>query len=340
MSWAAIKGQPLAIRLLRQAVTTNKMAHAYLFVGPPGVGKRLVALELARTLNCLSPRPDGSACDTCVSCRKMSADPITHPDVRVVEPDGRFIKTDQMRELQAEMYARPTEGRARVAIIDGAERMNPEAGNRVLKLLEEPPPYAVFVLLTQNLSGVLQTIISRCQIVNFPPLAIDDVAAFLREDRQLDGGVARLYASLSGGSIGRAVEMVGDPGLSQRREETFDLLGRLYDLDDVDLMARAETLEKQKDELDAHLEMLTVWLRDALVLSEGAPASLVVNADRMGQVRTLSSRYGTVGLLAMLEAVAETRGHLMRNANARLTLDVLLLRMNQAARTAAASPVT
>lgn len=176
MSWSAIVGQPMAVRLLRQAITFNKVAHAYLFVGPQGVGKRLTAMELAKSLNCLSPRSDGSACDSCVSCRKIAAEPPTHPDLVVVMPDGRFIKTDQMRELQSEMYARPTEGRARVAIIDGAERLNAEAGNRVLKLLEEPPPFAVFVLLTHNLAGVLPTIVSRCQIVNFPPLASEEVA--------------------------------------------------------------------------------------------------------------------------------------------------------------------
>jgi len=337
VSWAEITGQPLAIRLLRQAITTNKLAHAYLFVGPQGVGKRLVALELAKSLNCLSPLPNGSACDSCVSCRKLSAVPPTHPDLMIVEPDGRFIKTDQMREVQAEMYARPTEGRARVAIIDGAERMNPEAGNRVLKLLEEPPPFAVFILLTHNLAGVLPTIISRCQIVNFPPLATDQVAAYLQDVRRMEAGQARLFAALSGGSIGRAVDLAADPELTQRRDEAYELLSRLYEYDDVDLMARAEALEKQKDGLDSHLEMLTVWLRDALVLSQEAPSSLVVNADRMSQVRTLASRYGTAGLMAMLEAVAETRGYLLRNANTRLTIDVLLLRLNQAASSSGAA---
>lgn len=331
MSWSAILGQPLAVRLLRQAVSTNKVAHAYLFVGPQGVGKKLTAMELAKTRNCLSPRPDGSACDTCLSCRKMAAEPPAHPDLSIVTPDGRFIKTDQMRELQNEMYARPTEGRARVAIIDGAERLNPEAGNRVLKLLEEPPPYALFVLLTHNLAGVLPTIVSRCQVVNFPPLATDEVAAFLREQRQLDAGQARLYAALSGGSIGRAVELSDSPEISQRRDEAYDLLRRLGELDDVELLAQAEALEKQKESLDAWLEMLTIWLRDGLVLSQEAPERLAVNADKLPEARRLAIRYGASGLMAMLEAVSETRGRLMRNANTRLALDVMMLQLRQAA---------
>lgn len=332
MSWSTIIGQPLALRLLRQALAANKLAHAYLFVGPQGVGKRLTAMELAKRLNCLSPRPDESACDTCVSCRKMAAEPPTHPDLAVVTPDGRFIKTDQMRELQADMYARPTEGRARVAIIDGAERLNAEAGNRVLKLLEEPPAYAVFLLLTHNLAGVLPTIVSRCQVVNFPPIGNDEVARYLREHRQLDAGQARLYAALSGGSIGRAVEIAGNPEIGQRRDDAYGLLQKLHDLDDVDLLGQAEALEKQKENLDSWLEMLTIWLRDGLVISQEAPESLAVNADKLSEVRRLAIRYGTPGLMAMLEAVSETRGQLLRNANTRLALDVLMLRLHQASK--------
>lgn len=333
MSWSAILGQPLALRLLRQAMAANKLAHAYLFVGPQGVGKRLTAMELAKALNCRSPRADGSACDTCISCRKMAPDPPTHPDLMVVVPDGRFIKTDQMRELQSEMYARPVEGRARIAIIDGAERLNAEAGNRVLKLLEEPPAYAVFVLLTHNLAGILPTIASRCQIVNFPPLAIDEVAAFLQEQRQLDAGQARLFAALSGGSIGRAAEIAGSPEVMQRRDEAYELLRQLDQLDDVDLLSQSEGLDKQKENLDAWLEMVTTWLRDALVLSQEAPERLVVNADKVPEVRRLAIRYETQGLMAMLEAVSDTRGQLLRNANTRLALDVLMLRLARAART-------
>lgn len=335
MSWSAILGQPLAVRLLRQAVSTQKVAHANLFVGPQGVGKRLTAMELAKALNCLSPRPEGAACDTCVSCRKMAATPPTHPDLMVVTPEGRFIKTDQMRELQSEMYARPTEGRARVAIIDGAERLNAEAGNRVLKLLEEPPSYVVFVLLTHNLSGVLPTIVSRCQIINFPPLATDEVAAYLQEQRKLNAGQAQLFAALSGGSIGRAVELEGSPEVLVRRDDAYDLLRRMADLDDVDLLVQSEGLEKQKENLDGWLEMVTIWLRDALVLSQGAPERLAVNADKVSEARRLEARYGAQSLIVMLEAVSEARGYLMRNANTRLTLDVLMLRLHQAARSPA-----
>lgn len=335
MSWASIVGQTRAVRLLRQAIQSGKVAHAYLFVGPEGVGKRTVALELAKALNCLSPLPDGGACDTCVACRKIAVTPPVHPDVMVIAPDGRFIKTDQMKEMQTEMYARPNEGKVRVCIVDDADRMNPEAGNRVLKLLEEPPAYAQLILLTHNLSGVLPTIISRCQVVNFPPLSTDDVARAVRQQLNMEEGQAHLFASLSGGSIGHAVALAQDSAVAQRREQTHDLIKQLSAMDDLALTGQAETLEKEKDDLNEWLELLTTWLRDALIVAQTGSDQLVINADRLPGVRSMAIRYGAPALLAMLGAVTDARGHIQKNANTRLALDVMMLRLGEAARVAA-----
>lgn len=332
MTWAAIIGQPLAQRLLRQAVQNKRVAQAYLFTGPEGVGKRTTALELAKALTCLHPLPDGGACDVCVSCRKLMASPPVHPDVTILEPDGRYIKTDQVRSLQAVMYARPTEGKARIAIIDGADRMNPESANRLLKLLEEPPAYAVLVLVTHNLSGVLPTLVSRCQVVNFQPLAPDDVAALLQQRADLEPSQARLYAALSGGSLGHATRLVEDPAAAQRRDETGAFLQRLPSQDDFALLGEAEALEKQKEHLDHWLDMLLVWLRDALLVAQTGSDALVLNADRLPAVYALADQIGAARLLAMVETVTETRGNIQRNANLRLALDLMLLRLGEAAR--------
>ncbi|HWI50644.1 MAG TPA: DNA polymerase III subunit delta' [Symbiobacteriaceae bacterium] len=332
MSWAAIVGQPLAVRLLRQAVAGGKVAHAYLFVGPAGVGKRTVAMELAKTLNCQAPLPEGGACDCCASCRKINAVPVSHPDVRVIAPEGRMIKTGQIGELQQEMYARPNEGRMRVAIIDGADAMNDVSANRLLKLLEEPPAYAVLILLTHNLSGILPTLISRSQVVNFPPLSPEDVAATLRERFGLEAGQARLYAALSGGSIGRAVALSQDAEVAARRDQSCEVLQKLSSMDDLALIGQAEALDKAKEHLDDWLDLATAWLRDALILSQTGSVQLVINADRVGAVNDLADSFGSAIILEMLSAIAEVRGNLQRNANSRLALDVLMLRLGEYSR--------
>lgn len=334
MTWSAIIGQPLAQRLLQRAVQAGRVAQAYLFSGPEGVGKRTTALELARALTCLHPGPDG-ACGGCSSCRKLLADPPVHPDVILIEPDGRYIKTDQIRFMQAEMYARPAESSVRVAIIDGADRMNAESGNRLLKLLEEPPAYAVIVLLTSNLAGVLPTIVSRCQVVNFPPLSPDAVAAILQRTG-LDAQKARLYAALSGGSIGQAIRLAKDPAAAEQRDQAAALLARLSRQDDLELLGEAEALEKQKDQLDQWLEWLLIWLRDALLVAETGSDALVLNADRLSDVHRLAEGIGVSGLLAMVKAITETRGNLQRNANLRLALDLMMLQLGEAAQMEAA----
>jgi DNA polymerase-3 subunit delta' len=329
VSWAAIIGQSLAVRLLRRAILTGKVAHAYLFAGPDGVGKRTVALELAKALQCRQREADGSACDQCTACRRLSADPPHHPDVILIQPDGRWIKTDQMRAVQAEMYARPSEGLVRIAVIDGADRMNAEAGNRLLKLLEEPPAHAVLILLAENLAGVLPTLVSRCQVVNFPPLSPDQVQEALERVAGMPPAQARLFASLSGGSIGRAMAMAQDAAVAERRDRAYDFLQKLPQMDDFAILGYAEGLDKEKEKapLDNWLDMLTIWLRDALVLTQTGSDRLVINADRLPAVRTLADRYGAAALLAMLSAVTEARNHLQRNANVRLSLDVLCLRL-------------
>jgi DNA polymerase-3 subunit delta' len=332
VSWTAIAGQPLAVRLLRQAVSGDKVAHAYLFTGPEGVGKRTVALELTKALNCVYRTSEGGACDQCLSCRKLSIVPPIYPDLMVVAPEGRFIKTDQVRELQAVMYARPNEGKVRTAIIDGVDRMNAESANRLLKLLEEPPSYAILILLTHNLSGVLPTLISRCQVVNFTPIGTEDVADALRKLPDLDPGQANVLASLSGGSIGRAMAMALDPAVAERREETRQFLLQLHNQDDFALMQTAESLEKQKEHLDAWLELALMWLRDALVVAQTGLTQLVINSDKLLAVQTLADELGVAGLLDMLGSLTDARGQLQRNANTRLVLDVLVVRLGDIAR--------
>jgi DNA polymerase-3 subunit delta' len=332
VNWAAVVGQPLAVRLLRRAVETGKVAHAYLFAGPTGVGKRTVARLLAQALLCRAPLPGGEPCGRCSACVRLTAEPPTHPDIHLVEPDGRFIKTDQMRELQGALWSRPSEGGRVVALIDGADKLNPEAGNRLLKLLEEPPSYAVLILLAENLAGVLPTILSRCQIVNFAPLTTDEMVGPLSRLTGLPADRARLIAALSGGSLGRAVAMAEDPAVAERRDLTYRLLQRLPDMDDVELLSESEALEKQKEGLEPLLEMLTVWLRDALLLEQMGSTALVLNADRQADLERLTRQYGPEQLLRMLAAVTDLRVQQRRNVNARLALDLLLLRLVAAAK--------
>ena len=184
--------------------------------------------------------------------------------------------------------------------------------------------------MTHNLSSVLPTLISRCQVVHCPPLSPYEVAGALEAKHGLDEGQAKLFAALSGGSIGRAVHIAEDPAVLQRRDETGEFLSKVRGMDDFDLISFSEALEKQKESLDDWLDLLIVWLRDALLTTQAADPSLLINADRAGIVLWVAETYSAAQLLDMLAAVTEARRALQRNANARLVLDIMLLRIYQA----------
>lgn len=336
MGWEELIGQSLAAEMLRRAVAAGRTAHAYLFTGPRGVGKQEAARLLARALNCLEPPVPGDSCGRCSQCRKVIEG--VHPDVLVLNPPGRTIKLGLVVQrddtpngwtpVRTFVSRLPAEGRAQVVIVVEADRLGAEAANALLKTLEEPPPYTVFVLTTANEAGILPTIRSRCQPVIFPPAPLEVVAAAL-EREGMAPEQARLLAALSGGSIGRARELAGDEAVSRRREQARALLEEVArGLDFLGCLARAEALEQQRDEIPELLDLLLLWLRDCLLVAAGADPRLVVAQDALPFLQSLAASLGRERLLVMAEAVRQARQQIDRNAALRLVLDVMLLRLS------------
>src|SRR5438270_3335729 len=199
MAWFRVRGHTAVVRLFAEAWRRGRLAHAYLFAGPPGVGKRLFADELARALLCENP-PAGrlEACDQCPSCLQVAAG--THPDFFVaVKPEDKLeFPIDVMRELCQSLSLKSARGRGKVAIVDDADDLNEESANCFLKTLEEPPPRSVLVLIGSSADRQLPTIVSRCQVIRFAPLPDPLVAELLRargvEDAALLGRLVRLAA--------------------------------------------------------------------------------------------------------------------------------------------------
>ncbi|MBT1076011.1 DNA polymerase III subunit delta' [Geobacter grbiciae] len=316
MPFSRVIGQDTPVNVLRRALRSGKTAHAYLFEGIAGCGKGTTALAFVEAAFC--GRDDG--CGTCPSCRKMAT--LQHPDLHTVEPDGAFIKIDQVRELQRELVLRPIETPLKACIIRDADRLNPAAGNALLKTLEEPPGNALMILLTTNLDGVLPTIRSRCQLLRFAPLPeelIEEQLVAAGRDR----AAARLAASLAGGSLGKA--------LGDEEADTVDrqaLLERLRTLslsDTAPLFAAAEEMAANREQALKQLDVLASLLRDILLIQGGSDA--VVNRDIMPFLESEATRLSQEKNLERISNTMEARQALMRNANPRLTLDVLLMRL-------------
>jgi len=215
MAWSDILGQELPKRLLQAHLRAGRVAHAYLLAGPDGVGKGRVALEMAKTLNCVgaaaSPAPgrDGEArpCDACGPCRQIAR--RIHPDVHCLEPTGASeqIRMDDVRPLMGRIALRPFSARAQVAILSDAQRLTEEAANSLLKVLEEPPAHSYFFLATSRLSDCLPTIVSRCQLIRCQPLPREGVRRILMETQGCDPRLAEVIARLAAGSASAAVDL-------------------------------------------------------------------------------------------------------------------------------------
>lgn len=303
--------------ILQRAIDARRIAHAYLFVGPEGCGKRKTAIALIKALYC----NNSCGCGECPACTRVAA--LRHPDLHLLEPDGAFIKIDQVRQLQRELSLRPYEAPFKSCIIEDADRFNQASGNSLLKTLEEPPGNALIILLTSNPDSLLPTIRSRCQALVFQQLPEEAVMQILA-GQGVEEETARLAASLSGGSPGRALSLCSDAALGSRREFLEQILSPPGE-GISQLFSRAERLAADKENLPELLDLLVTFLRDLLHLHSGSEE--LVNRDLEELLRRESMTRSPERVMKMIDQVIETRKTLRRNVNARLAMDVLLMRL-------------
>ena len=346
--FSSLVGNRHAQDFLRRMLTSQRVPGALLFAGEAGVGKKLFAVELARALNCVRPR-GVEACGECASCQRAGkfihppADDkdahkrvvwSEHPDVGQVVPYNRSILVDAARDLERETNFRPYEGRARVFIIDDAERMNEAAANALLKTLEEPPATSRLVLVTARPAALLPTIRSRCQVVRFAPLAPEEIARHLVTRKLRAGEEARLAARLARGRLADALTMNLDE-YREAREQALDVVQALAAAppDRAALLRASEDLSdaKRKDEYEPRLNALETLVRDLWLLSlgGGAEGERVVNADVRDRLAPLAARVGSRRAARWLTLVEELRSRLAFNVNRRAATDALLLSMEE-----------
>ncbi len=318
--------------LLKAAIRHDRVAHAYLFYGEHGIGKRLLALCFAQALNCdtaVAP-DDPDACGTCRSCRQIEAG--THPDFTLIEPDAEQatpqIKIEQIREIDSQSVYRPLIGRWKVCVIDQADRLTIGAANALLKTLEEPPPHCLFLLVTSRPSALPATIRSRCQALRFIPPSRAQVEAALIEKRGLSPAEARFVAMLSEGRLGEALKL--DPReLKAARQEWLPLTNPASLRSITALLTAADALAKH-DQAHEALVWLTRWLRDLLLVRVGADPDALLNLDCLDVLQAAARDVDVVALLDLLDDIETWEQQATRHLNVQLALESLLLRLRDA----------
>jgi len=319
--WPVV-GHEWAVQALRQAVEAGRVFHAYLITGPDGVGKMMLAQALAAALVCESE--EEVPCNSCRSCRLVQSS--CHPDVHVVEPEDEAanLKIEQVRDLQRQLALTPLEGRKRVAILRRFGAATTAAANALLKTLEEPPAHVVLALLAEDADRLLPTVVSRCRHIALRPLSVGLVKRSLIERWDVEPERAELLARLSGGRLGWAAEMSEDESALASRNQRLDDMEELIKAPLVERFRYAEDLAGDKVATAATLELWTGAWRDVMLLAAGAPTE-TVNVDRRGRMQTLAKRIGVEKSGQVLQALRSAFSLLKRNANPRLTLEVLML---------------
>lgn len=336
MSFAQIIGNHGAKQLLFNMLKSGRFPHALLFKGPEGVGKKLFALNLAKRANCLDPRQE-EPCDQCSSCRKIDAG--LHPDVAVIEPDGNNIKIEQVREICRRAYLMPLEGRQMFFILDPAEKLRAEAANALLKTLEEPPASTRIILIAANSAALAPTLISRCVIIPFRALSLDELTELLISRRGLEREVARTVAALSGGSAALALALDWEQQ-RELREGALELLEALLGREDFYRLARlvqaAVSVKAKEQELALQwLDMLYTLLRDAAIIAcagppeQPEPLRLLANPDAAQRIERLAREIPLQLILEAADRIRACRVSLERNVGQQLALEALLVGLRE-----------
>lgn len=320
MAFDGIAGNSRIKQILKLALLKGRVPNSLLFCGPEGIGKRRTALTLAKALNCLRLKDD--SCDACVPCRAIDRDfglagdggeveRGRFPDVMEIAPEKNTVRIDQIRLLKQMAYLKPMSGRRRVFIVDEAEKMNEEAENSLLKVLEEPPPHAHIVLVTSSPFLLLPTIRSRCQVLGFAAINQDEI-----RKRLIAGGYtekqARVLSLFVGGNMGRALDLDWE-AVRKLKSEAWDLFsGMLSGSRTSDFLGRFGRVPRAlQEELTDFLEVFLSFARDLILLQSRGDVGLLLNPDYQSELseaaETTTARQ-SLALIADLDFVLSSLG--------------------------------
>jgi len=317
MSFKDIRGQDQPIQILQEYIRQARLGSSYLFLGPEGVGKYLVAKTLAKALNCENQIVD--SCDHCASCLKIEKN--EHPDVHWVgEEPSDSLKIEDIRRLKKEISLKPYEGKKKIFILNPAHLLTAEASNALLKILEEPPARSLIILISSKFNLLFKTIISRCRILRFYPLKKSTLAEILRQDYQLEEAAAHFLAYFCEGRIGYGLRLKDTDILKEKN--------RLIDEFFFKRGPYAQDLSLQNKENLRHcLNILAGWFRDMYFIKIGIPHAQLINLDRKNELLRLMHRYTFLDLDGILSFISCALRYLEENINLKLLFSNLKMEL-------------
>ena len=322
-----VVGHQEIITHLQNAISMNKVSHAYLFGGESGSGKKMMASLFAMTLQC--EKHGVEPCMECPSCKKAQSQ--NHPDIIYVKHEKpNTISIDEIREqLINDVMIKPYSSPYKIYIIDEAQKLTLQAQNALLKTIEEPPAYAVFLLLTENAEMLLPTINSRCVMLKLRNIKDTLIRKYLMENLEIPDYKADMCTAFAQGNVGRAIMLANSEHFNEIREEAVQLLKHIHDMELSEIVAAVKNISVYKLEITDYLDIIMIWYRDVLLYKATKEIDKVVFKDQLQSIKEQARKSSYEGIELILESLEKAKARLKANVNFDLVMELLFLTIKE-----------
>lgn len=319
-------GHSEVIEHLQKGIQENKVSHAYILAGEKGSGKRLLADIFASTLQC--EKGSIQPCGTCKSC--MQVEGGNQPDIIYVTHEKASLGVDDIRQqVNQDVAIKPYSSARKIYIIPDGEKMTEQAQNALLKTIEEPPEYAVFLLLTENSNTFLPTILSRCVTLQLKPVDAKLIKKFLMEKKQIPDYLAELSAAFSQGNVGKAIRYASSEEFIEMKKDTIHVLTHVDDMKNYEIMQFIKKMAEKKGEVDDYLDLMLLWYRDVLMFKVTQDTNGLLFVDEISNIRKQAQSKQYEGIEVIIQAIEKAKVRLKANVNFDTAMELMIFVMKE-----------
>ena len=323
-----IVGQEQLKEHLENAIRMNKISHAYIINGERNAGKEFIAKTFAMALQC-EGRQDVEPCQECHSCKQALSG--NHPDIIFInhEKPGTISVEDIRKQINGDVAIKPYSGPKKIYIMSEGEKMTIQAQNALLKTLEEPPEYAVILILTTNVDSLLPTILSRCVVLNMKPVRDTQIKKFLMDTMEIPDYKADICAAFARGNVGKARLLAKSEEFDKVKEEAVTLLKYINEMELNEIVAAIKKINEYKFDVNDYMDILSIWYRDVLLFKATHDANNLIFREEIQYIRKVADRSTYEGIEKIIDALDKSKQRLSANVNFDLTMELLLLTIKE-----------
>ncbi len=331
-SFQDIIGQEQMKEHLMNAVKTGKVSHAYIIHGERSSGKEFISRIFAMALQCeqRTVHPEqAEPCNECHSCKQALSD--NQPDIiRVTHEKPNTIGAEDIRtQINQDIIIKPYSSPYKIYILNEGEKMTAQAQNALLKTLEEPPAYAVIIILTTNLEAMLPTILSRCVILNMKPASDEAILNYLMKELQVPDYKAEVCAAFARGNVGKAKALAASEEFDNIKADAVTLLKYIAEMDVNEIVTAIKKISEYKLNIEDYLDIIVVWYRDVLLFKATNDANHLIFKEELQYIRKVADRSTYEGIENIIKAIEKAKSRLKANVNFDLTMELLLLAIKE-----------